>query len=85
MPFIDQIADRLAGQMIGNRVAGKSVLGEQGPFLVDVIRFRQGAIHLEMIAPAGEFHAVVTHFFDLGRQVREGKISPLTGEQSDRT
>jgi hypothetical protein len=64
VPFIDQIADRLADEMIGNGETIKPVFGEQRPFLFAVIRFGERAINFKMVAPAGEFHAVVAHFFD---------------------
>ena len=83
VPFVDQIADRLADEMAGNGVAGEAVFGEQGPFLFGVFGFSEGAIHLEMIAPAGEFHAVITHFFDEREQFGERKIGPLAGEKSN--
>ena len=64
VPLVNQIAHGLPDEVRGNRVAGESVLGEQRPFLFYVIRFGEGAVHFKMVAPAGEFHAVVAHFFD---------------------
>jgi hypothetical protein len=83
MPFINQIAHGLADEMVGNRVTGQAVLCEQHPFLFAVIRFAQRAINLKMIAPAGEFHAAVTHLFDERQQFGERQIGPLAGEKRD--
>ena len=81
VPFVNQIADGLADQVRGNGVAGKAVFGEQRPFLFDVIRFAERPVHFKVVAPAGEFHAVVAHRLDLGRKFREGEIGPLAGEE----
>ncbi len=35
-----------------------------------------------MVAPAGEFDAVVAHFFGEGQEVGEGKVGPLAGEKA---
>ena len=81
--FVDQVAHGLADQVRGNGMAGKPVLREQRPFVGDVIRLGQGAVHIKVVAPAGEFHAVVAHGLDLGSEFGEGKIGPLAGEKSD--
>ena len=83
VPFVNQIAHGLADEVVGNGVAREAVFGEERPFLFGVIGFGEGAIHFKVVAPAGEFHAVVTHFFDERQQFREGKVSPLSGEKCD--
>jgi hypothetical protein len=81
VPFINQIADRLADEMAGNGVAREAVFGEECPFLFGVIGFGEGTIRFKMVAPTGEFHAVVAHFFGERKEFREGKVSPLSGEK----
>ena len=83
MAFVNAVADGLADEVVGNGIAGEAVLGEEGPFLFDVIGFGEGAVHFEMVAPAGEFDAVVAHFFGEGQEVGEGKVGPLAGEKGD--
>ena len=81
--FINQIAHGLAHEMGGDGVAGESMLGKQCPFLRYIVRLSQGAVDFEMIAPAGEFHAVVAHGPGLGSEFREREIGPLAGEKGD--
>ena len=52
-------------------------------FFLHVIGFGERAVHFKVVAPAGEFHAVVAHGFDLGREFGERKIGPLAGEECD--
>jgi hypothetical protein len=37
-------------------------------------------IDIEVVAPAGEFNAVVAHFFNDGREFGEREVGPLAGE-----
>jgi hypothetical protein len=69
--FVNQIAYGLANEMIGNGVTRQAILREQRPFLFDVIRFGERAVHFKVVAPAGEFDAVVAHGFDFGREFGE--------------
>ncbi len=55
----------------GNRETFQAVLGEQRPFLFAIIGLGERAVHFKMVAPAGEFHAVVAHGFDFGREFGE--------------
>ena len=64
-------------------MASEAVLFEERPFLFAVIRFAERAIHFKVVAPAGEFHAVVAHLFDEREELREGEVGPLSGEESD--
>jgi hypothetical protein len=80
--FIDEIAHGLADKMGGNGETFQAMFGEQCPFLFDVIGFGEGAVDFKMIAPTGEFDAVITHFFDHGRELSEGEVGPLAGEKS---
>ena len=46
--------------------------------------FGQRPLHVEVIAPAGQFQAVVAKLGRLAGQVLQGKIGPLTGKQRER-
>ena len=83
VPFINQIAHRLSDEMRGDGVAGETVLGEQRPFLFAIIGFGECAVGFKVVAPAGEFHAVVTHFFDERQEFGEREVGPLAGEEGD--
>ena len=85
MALVDAVADRLADEVARNRVARETVVFEERPFVVDVFLGRGGGIDIEMIAPAGEFDAVVAHLFDERGEFFEGQIGPLAGEQGDGT
>ena len=85
MAFVNQIADGLADEVGGNGVAGEAVLFEERPFVLEVIGFAEGAVHFKVVAPAGEFHAVVAHFFDEREELGEGEVGPLAGEKCDRS
>ena len=63
----------------------QAVLGQQCMFVFDVLGRRQRLLHVEMVAPAGEFDAIVAHLFDERGQRGEGEVGPLAGEQGDWT
>lgn len=77
VPPVDQIAIRVAHQMTGNGMAGKTVLPQQSPLFRDVVFFRQSAINFKVIAPAGELNAIVPHFFDEWEQLGGGTSRPI--------
>jgi hypothetical protein len=52
---------------------------------VDVFLGTGGGIDVEVVAPAGEFDAVVAHALGERREFFEGKIGPLAGEEGDGT
>ena len=78
---VDVVADRLADKMCGNGETLQAMLGEQGALGIAVGLIGFGDI--EVIAPAGEFHAIVAEGFDLGEEGFEGEVGPLAGEQGD--
>ena len=80
--FVDVVADRLADEVAGDGVAGEAVVLELGPLVVDVFLARGGGIDVEVVAPAGEFHAFVAHGFDLGQELGDLEVGPLAGGQS---
>ena len=81
--LVDAVADGLADEVVGNRVAGEAVVLEERPFVVDVFFGGDGGLDVEVVAPAGELEAVVTHFFGEGGELGEGKVGPLAGEEGD--
>lgn len=82
MTLVDQVADGLADEVIGNRETREAVVGEELPLLTEVFGIG-GGIDVEVVAPAGEFEAVVAHFFGERREFFEREIGPLAGEEGD--
>ena len=78
-----KIAHGLADEVRGDGVARETVLLEQRPFLLAVIGLGDRAVHFKVVAPAGEFHAIVAHGFDFGREFGKRKVGPLAGEYCD--
>ena len=85
MAVVDQVTDGLTDQMRGYGVTLEAVFFQQGAFVFDVLRGFQCGLNVEVIAPAGQLEAVVTHFFRHRCEVFEGKVGPLAGEQRDRS
>ena len=81
--FVDEVADGLADEVVGNRVTGEAVVGKQFPFFLHIGLAGGSGIDIEVIAPAGEFEAVVAHFIGKRREFFEREIGPLAGEQRD--
>ncbi len=52
-------------------------IGEQRPFLLAVIGFGQRPVDFKMVAPAGEFHAIIAHFFDERQRVLPAEDRPI--------
>jgi len=70
----------LADEMTRDREAGQAVVGEELPFFADVGFRRSGLVDIEVVAPAGEFDAVVAHLFYERGEVGEWQVGPLAGE-----
>ena len=83
--LVDVVTDGLADQVAGDGVAGEAVVLQHRPFFVDVFLGGGGDVDIEVVAPAGEFDAIVAHFFGEGREFFEGEVGPLAGEQRDWT
>ena len=79
----ERVADGLADEVVADGVAFEAVLREQATLLLDVIVFREGLPHLEVVAPAGELQAVVAHLLGEWGQLLERQVGPLPGEQGD--
>lgn len=67
--FIDEIADGLAYEVGGNGEAGQACIGELLPFGFAVAGFMEGALDIEVVAPASELYAVVAHFFNFREEI----------------
>ena len=61
----DDDANIIFGAVVDERLEGKISI------TVVATGFGEGAVHLEVVAPAGEFHAVVAHGFDFGGEFGE--------------
>ena len=70
--FVDRVADRLADEVVGDGV-GVEVVLRAGPKRRRRSCRRERFLDVEMIAPTGEFDAVVAHFFDTGRSSAMGR------------
>ncbi len=83
VPGIDVVADRLAGQVIADCPAFQAVSGEDlvSPVAVGLVL---GALDdVKMIAPTGEFQAVVTELLGLCTHGFKIQIGPLAGKQGN--
>jgi hypothetical protein len=80
---VDVVADGLADEVARNGVAGQAVRPEKRPFFMDVFLRAHRGVDVEVIAPAGELHAVVAHFPDERGEFFKGQVGPLAGEEGD--
>ena len=81
MPVVDRVADGLPDEVLRDREAAQAVLGEQLAAAVGVGVVRQGRVHVEVVAPAGELEAVEAPLGRLLGQRRERQVGPLAGEE----
>ena len=81
--LVDQVADRLADQMVGDGEALQASRFKQPVFVAAVGSGRQRRLHIEMVAPAGQFQALIAHLLRQRRQFGQRQIGPLAGEKSD--
>jgi hypothetical protein len=82
MTLINEIADCLTDQMVGNSEGIGPASVDQ--FLAVICGFG-GLVDVEMVAPTGTLQSVEAHFFGERRKFRERKIGPLAGEESYRS
>lgn len=78
MASVDFIADRLTHEVRADGVAFHAGLLELSALGIAVFLVRLG--DFEVIAPAGEFHAVVAKGLGLLEHGSQRQISPLAGE-----
>ena len=79
MPLVDRVADRLADQVVRDRVALQLVRVQKvvRPLAVVLVGF----LDLEVVAPAGQLDAVVTPLLALLADLLERQVGPLAGEK----
>ena len=85
VPLVDHVQHGLADEVIADRPDLKSVAFEHFALACAVIGLGGGEIDLEMIAPTGQFEAIVTETLELLGQFLQGKIGPLAREHRDRS
>ena len=83
MSLVNPIADRLSNEVIGDRETGEAVVEKQLPMTSAVLFASGSLIDVEVVSPASELEAVVAHFLCFWRQLLQGKVGPLSGEQSN--
>ena len=83
MALIDEVAHGLADEVAGDGVTGQAVVREELPALLHVSLTGGGGVHIEVVAPAGEFEAIVAHFIGERREFFEREVGPLAGEECD--
>jgi hypothetical protein len=83
--LVNEIADCLTNQMVGNSECRETGVSQNAPaFLAVICRFG-GLVDVKMVAPTGELQSVEAHLFGERRKFRERKIGPLAGEESYRS
>lgn len=83
MAFIDRIGNTLADFVISDDGQLQVVPGEEFQLVRDGVFVAEGSLDLEMIAPAAEFHAVITPFVGLHGQCFEGQVGPGACKEQD--
>ena len=83
VPRINVVAHRLSHKVRRNRVTLQPRFRQLRPPRIAVRLV--GLRHLEVIAPAGEFHAIVAEGFRLLQHGFNRQIGPLAGEKCDRS
>jgi hypothetical protein len=81
--FVDVITDPLTSKVVGDSIAIEPVRVEKFPLFHDIRVVGKGGNNIKVIAPTGEFYAIVAHGFDLGKEIGERNIGPLAGEKCD--
>jgi hypothetical protein len=81
--LVDAVTDGLAHQMVADGVALQPVLVEGIPALLNIAVVGERLVHLEVVAPAGEFHAVIAEGFGLLADDLKGQIGPLAGKEGN--
>ncbi|MFT3787570.1 MAG: hypothetical protein QM770_15625 [Tepidisphaeraceae bacterium] len=81
--LVDVVADRLPDEVRADRDAGQAVVLEQFPLLLAVRLVLEGGVDVEVVAPAGEFQAVVAEGLGFLGERFERQVGPLAGEERD--
>lgn len=85
VPLVDQVADRLAHQVVADGPDLEAVLGQDIVAALAVAVLFKGLVHLEVVAPAGQFQAVVPPFAGHLGQLLQGQVGPLAGKECHRS
>ena len=78
---VDVVADALADQVVRDGEHLQAVLVEHRPLGLAVVVVLEGLVHLEVVAPAGQFQAVITPTLGFLRQDLQRQVRPLSGEK----
>ena len=85
MPGVDRVEHGLADAMGAQGEHLEVVFVQQGAAFRAVVVLLQRSLDLEMIAPAGQFEAVVAEAAELTGQFGQRQIAPLAGENCYRS
>ena len=85
MALVDQIADGLADEVRGDGIGAQAMGLEDVPAGFAIAFVLGRLIDFKMIAPAGEFDAVVAEAFGLAANFIEAQVGPLPGKKCDWT
>ena len=83
--LIDEIADGLTNQVVGNSERREPGISQNAPAFLAVIGRFGSLVDVKMVAPTGELQSVEAHLFGERRKFCERKIGPLAGEESYRS
>ena len=82
--FVDRVvADGLAGEVVGDREDLEVVLVQDGEPVGDVVVVGGAAPDVQVVAPAGDLQAVEAPAGREPRDLLEGQVGPLAGEEGD--
>ncbi len=85
MAGVDRVQHRLAHQVVADGKDLQAVPLQDSPLTAAIARIRQGLVHLEVIAEAGQLEAVESERPGQRGQGFQRKVGPLAGTQCDRT
>jgi hypothetical protein len=81
--LVDRVADSLADEVAGDRLADKPPRLEQLAVAAAVVNVAQCSRDIEVVTPACELEPVVAPVGHARRQVLQKEVRPLTGEERD--
>ncbi len=80
---LDRVANRMANTVSAQDRYAEFQTIEQRELGRTVIVLARRPLHFEMVAPAGEFQALITPLGDAQRQFLQGQVGPSTAEEND--
>ncbi len=83
--LVDVVADALADQVVRDGEHLQPVLVEHRPLGLAVLVVLEGLVDLEVVAPAGQFQAVIAPALGLLRQDLQRQVRPLSREKRYRS